>query len=211
MRDFIEHGSAEWFEARCGRVTASRVYDATKKLKNGAWSSDRATYMTELAVERLTGVATVHFVNDAMKWGIEQEPNARAAHEYLLDVEVLPAGFQQHPRIYQSGATPDGLVGADGLCEYKCPTSRTHLETIMSKQVDQRYIAQMAWQLACFPERSFVDFVTFDPRMPPNLRLWVFRFERAANEKYIAQLEEDVAEFVAELDEMIEQLKQRAA
>lgn len=205
MSEIIEHGSADWFAARCGRVTASRIYDATAKQKNGKWYAARADYMTELAVERLTGVATQHFVSGAMVWGIEKEPDARAAYEYLLDVEVAPAGFAAHPTIHLAGATPDGAVADKGLTEFKCPTSTTHIETILSKEIDPRYVAQMAWQLACFPAREWVDYGTFDPRMPPELRLWVFRYMR--DEKYIASLEADVRAFIDELDAMVTKLR----
>lgn len=206
MSDIITPGTAEWFEARIGRVTASRVYDATKKTKTG-WAACRADYMTELAVERLTGLPTQHFVSSAMQWGLDNEENARAAYEYLFDVEVVPAGFGQHPTISHAGATPDGAVGSEGLTEFKCPTSATHIETILTKEIDPRYKAQMGLQLACFPDRAWVDYGTFDPRMPPELRLWVFRFTREANHKYIAQLESDVREFLDELDEMVDKLR----
>ena len=201
----IEPYTAEWFDARCGRVTASRIHDATKRLKNGAWSTERTNYMTELAVERLTGVTTRHYVSDAMLHGIENEPDAIAALEFALDVDVHPIGFVQHPTIYQSGATPDGAVGDVGLVEVKAPTSKTHIETILTKEIDPRYIAQMAWHLACCPDREYVDFGTYDPRMPPDLQLWVFRYMR--DEKYIAALEADVREFLDELEDMVEKLK----
>jgi hypothetical protein len=206
MPEIILPESAEWFEHRVGRVTASRVYDATCKLKSGAWSSKRADYMTELACERLTGQVTRHFVTAAMQDGIDREPDARAAYEYLLDVDVAVAGFRQHPEIHQAGATPDGAIGSDGLLELKCPTPTTHVETILTKVIDPKYCAQIAWQLACFPERQWVDFGTYAPSFPPELRLWVFRYTREAHAKYIAQLEADVRLFLAELDEMVSNL-----
>jgi hypothetical protein len=208
MSDIIEPGTAEWFEARCGRVSASRVHEATARGAKGQWLAPRANYLAELAVERLTGIATQHFVSPAMQWGIEKEPDARSAYEYLFDVEVAPVGFRQHLEIHQSGATPDGgLSGQKILVEFKCPTSQTHIETILTKEIDPKYKAQMAWQLACFPEYEAVDYGTFDPRMPPELRLWVFRFTREANAKYIAQLEADVRTFLSELDDMVDKLR----
>ena len=208
MNEIIEYGTAEWFEARIGRVSASRVWEATARGAKGQWLAVRGDYLTELAVERLTGIPTSHFVTPAMQWGIEKEPDARSAYEYLCDAEVLPVGFRQHPEIHQSGATPDGAVtGQKILCEFKCPTSETHIETILTKEIDPKYRAQMAWQLACFPEYEAVDYGTFDPRMPPELRLWVFRFTREAHAKYIAQLEAGVREFLDELDDMVSKLR----
>lgn len=207
MSEIIAPNTPEWFEARCGRLTASRLYDATARQKNGKWYAARANYMTELAVERLTGRATAHYVTPAMQWGIDTEPDARAAYEYLLNVDVVPVGFAVHPEIPMLGATPDGGVGDEGLTEFKCPTSMTHVATLLSKEVDPQYIAQMAGELLCFPARKWVDYGTYDPRMPPELRLWVFRFERDANAEYIEQLEKDAREFLAELDDVVARLR----
>lgn len=205
MSDIIEPGTAEWFEARCGRLGASRVYDATARQKSGKFYQARADLMCELAVERLTGIPTQHFVTSAMAWGIEKEPDARAAYEYLFDVGVDVIGFVQHETHAMSGATPDGAVGDKGLCEFKCPTSATHIDTLLSKEIDPKYRAQMDWQLACCAGREWVDFSTYDPRMPPELRLWTFRYVR--DETRIAKLEHDVGEFLAELDEMVSKLR----
>src|SRR5262245_31518416 len=103
----IEPNTAEWYEARCGRVTASRVYDATARQKNGKYYAARAAYLIELATERLTGVVTQHYVSAAMQWGIDHEPAARAAFEYVHDVTVEPVGYVEH-RSMAAGATPDG-------------------------------------------------------------------------------------------------------
>lgn len=204
MSEIITPNTPEWFEARCGRLGASRVYDATARQKSGKWYQARADYMAELAVERLTGIATVHYVTAAMMWGIEKEPDARAAYEYLFNLDVEVVGFVQHPALYMSGATPDGKVGKV-LCEFKCPTSGTHIETLLSKEIDPRYIAQMEWQLACCPWAEVVDFSTYDPRMPPELRLWTFRFMR--DDVAITKREADVREFLDELDDMVAKLK----
>jgi hypothetical protein len=202
----IEPGSSEWFEARCGRVGASRVYDATARGKNGKYYAARADYLAELAVERLTGIPTTHYVTPAMMHGIEQEPNARAAYEYLFSVDVEPVGFVQHETHFMSGATPDGRVtGTNVLCEFKCPTSATHIETLLTKEIDPRYIAQMDWQLACCPWAEAVDFSTYDPRMPPELRLWTLRYMR--DDARIAALEAEVGAFLAELDDMVAKLR----
>lgn len=203
MIDIIEPNTPDWYNARCGRVTASRVYQATKRLKNGAWSAERETYLTELACERLTGQAAQHYVSGAMLWGIEQEPNARAAYEYVLNVDAETVGFLQHPTIPMCGATPDGRVGKV-LLEFKCPTSVEHIRTITTKEILPQYLAQMDLQLACDPEAEAVDFGTYDPRMPAELRLWVLRYPR--DPKRIALLEKDIADFLGELDELVSKL-----
>lgn len=144
------------------------------------------------------------YQNAAMVWGIEKEPEARTAYEWLFDVEVTPTGYLRHPVIDHSGATPDGAVGSDGLIELKCPNSATHIETLLTKEIDGRYIKQMQWQLAC-SGRKWVDFSTYDPRMPEPLRLWTFRVER--DDKMIAELEKEARAFLAELDEKVEALR----
>ena len=199
----IEHGSPEWFEARCGRVSASRVYDATARQKSGKHYAARAAYMVELATERLTGICTEHFVSAAMQWGIDHEADARGAFEYLHEVTVEPVGFVLHPELYMSGATPDGKHG-DVLVEFKCPTSATHVETLLSGEIDPRYVAQIEWQLACCPWATACDFVSYDPRLPGELRVFAKRVER--NAAAIAQREREVAEFLSELDAMVAQL-----
>lgn len=195
--------SPEIAGARLGNLTASRLADATARTKTG-WGASRANLMANLVVERLTGVPMEGYQNAAMLWGIEKEPEARAAYEWAFDVEVVPTGYVPHPTIAHSGATPDGAVGDKGLIEIKCPQSATHIETLLTKQIDGRYIKQMTWQLAC-TGREWVDFSTYDPRFPIPLRLWTFRVMR--DDDAIEAMEKDVREFLAELDEKVEALR----
>lgn len=196
----MEQLSEEWFAARRGKVTASRMSDVTASTRNG-WGASRAVYMAELIAERLTGTTTERFQNDAMKWGVEKEPDARNAYVFFRDVEVLPAEFVEHPAIPDSGASPDGLVGEHGLLEIKCPQTNTHLDTLLSGIPASRYILQMQWQMAC-TGREWCDFVSFDPRMPAHLQLFVKRIQR--NNSDIQMLEKNVNLF---LDEMYEKLR----
>jgi putative phage-type endonuclease len=196
----MEQLSEEWFAARRGKVTASRIADVMASTKTG-WGASRAAYMAELIAERLTGVTTERFQNDAMKWGVEKEPDARNAYVFFRDTEVSPAEFVEHPAIPDSGASPDGLVGTDGLLEIKCPQMNTHLDTLLSGMPASKYILQMQWQLAC-TGREWCDFVSFDPRMPPHLQLFVKRIKRSASD--IQMLEKNVNTF---LDEMYRKLR----
>lgn len=195
----IVQGSPEWFAIRVGKVTASRVADVIAKTKTG-WGASRANYMAELIAERLTGEPSPSFTNAAMQWGTDQEPNARAAYEFKTDSEITLIGFATHPRITDSGASPDGLIGADGMVEFKCPNTATHIETLLNRTVPSKYITQMQWQMAC-TDRKWCDFVSFDPRMPEAMKLFVCRVDR--DDKAIAQLEADVMDF---LDEMAKKL-----
>lgn len=199
----IEQGTPEWFASRLGKVTASRVADIVAKTKSG-YSTSRANYMAQLVVERLTGVKFETFTNAAMEWGTQTEPLARAAYEVKNGVMVDETGLVDHPTIPMSGASPDGLVGDDGLIEIKCPNTATHIDTVLSGDADKRYICQMQWQLAV-TGRKWCDFVSYDPRMPDNLKLFIKRVER--DDELIKELESEVVKFIQELDEKVEKLK----
>lgn len=196
MSDLVQ-GTEAWRRARLGRVTASRMADMMAKTKTG-WGASRANYMAQLICERLTGVPAESYTNAAMQWGIETEPAARAEYEFFRDVEVIEVGFVRHPKIEMAGASPDGLVGDDGLIEIKAPLSATHIETLLSGGVPGKYVMQVQFQLAC-TGRAWCDFVSFDPRMPEDLRLFVRRVER--DDAMIADLEKEVEVFLAELAE----------
>lgn len=201
----IVQGSPEWFAARLGKVTASRVADVIAKTKTG-YSASRKNYAAELIVERLTGQRQEGFTNAAMQWGTDNEPAAREAYEYRQGVFVDQVGFIVHPRIPDSGASPDGLIGADGMLEIKCPNTATHLDTLTSGKPDGRYITQMQWQMAC-AGRAWCDFASYDPRLPEELRLFVVRIDR--DDAMVAELEREVVAFLGELDARLNDLQSR--
>lgn len=199
----IIQGSPEWRALRLGKVTASRVADVVARTKTG-WGASRANYMAELIAERLTGEPTAGFTNAAMQWGTDQEPEARAAYSFRADAEVQEVGFVDHPSIPMSGASPDGLVGADGLVEVKCPNTAGHIDTLLGQKIPEKYVTQMRWQMAC-TNRMWCDFVSFDPRLPESMRLFVQRCYFDAGKA--ATLEKEVAEFLAELEDKALNLK----
>jgi putative phage-type endonuclease len=202
MSEIIEQGTDAWRALRVGKVTASRVADIVRRTKTG-YSTSRANYLAELIAEKLTGVPAPHFNSVPMQWGTDNEPNARAAYEFKTACEVTPVGFVVHPVIRDSGASPDGLVGNEGLVEFKCPLTATHIDTLLSGKIDADYITQMQWQMAC-TGRKWCDWVSFDPRMPESMKLFVKRIER--DDTMIAQLEKDVREFLDELAKKLAQL-----
>ena len=201
----MEQRSPEWFAARLGKVTASRVADVIAKTKSG-YSTSRDNYMAQLVCERMTGTQGESYTNAAMQWGTDQEPLARAAYEATQDVLVDETGFVIHPRIQEAGASPDGLVGMFGLIEIKCPNTATHIETILSDKVPSKYITQMQWQMAC-TERQWTDFVSYDPRMPEGLQLFIQRVD--FDPMYVRQLETEVTAFLCELETKIKNLNER--
>lgn len=202
----MEQHSPEWFAARLGKVTASRISDVCAKTKTG-WGAGRRNYMAELVAERLTGTPAERYSNTAMQWGTATEPEARTAYAFYSDADVEEVGFVPHPTIAQSGASPDGLVGSDGLVEIKCPNTATHLDTLLAEgKIPERYLYQILWQLAC-TGRKWCDFASYDPRLPGSMRLYVQRIER--DDMLIKALEKDVNAFLAELDETVATLRQR--
>jgi len=200
----MEQRTPEWYAARLGKVTASRVADITSKTKSG-YSTSRANYMAELLCERLTGTKADGYVNAAMQWGIDIEPSAREAYQSLLGVLVEETGFVNHPDITMAGASPDGLIGDVGMVEIKCPTTSVHIDTLMSGVVPSKHMAQIQWQMAC-TGRNWCDFVSYDPRMPENMWMFVQRVDR--DEAYIEEITKEVNLFLSELDTKISTLNQ---
>lgn len=215
MIEQIVPGSAEWFDARAGCLTASRIGDAFGKLKSGAPAQSRDDYLIELVAERMTGRAADHYISRDMLLGIETEPDAIAAYEWANDCTVQKLGFVFHPTIQWAGATPDGAVGDDGLVECKCPRSTTFVALRLavecaqpikhaSLKTDEDYVAQGMWQLAC-TGRKWCDLAYYDPNMPQGLQLYVRRIER--DEAIIAAMEAEARAFLDEVAAHVATLK----
>lgn len=201
-------GSAEWAAARAGKVTASRMADVTAKIKQGE-AAARRDYRAQLVAEILTGTPQDDgYVNAEMQWGIDNEPYAREAYGVASDNFIDQVGFVIHPEIERSGASPDGLVSADGLVEIKCPKTATHLQYLLDGTVPTKYLPQMNWQLAC-TGRAWADFVSYDPRLPAGMRL--FRARLVRNEKAISDLEFEVLGFLADVDKMLATVRRFAS
>ena len=198
----MDQRSPEWFSARLGKVTASRIADVCAKTKSGV-SATRTNYMTQLIVETLTQQPTDGFTSREMEWGTEQEPFARAAYSARVGQLVDEVGFIPHPTILGAGASPDGISGA-GLVEIKCPNTATHLEWLLSEKIPSKYRMQMQWQMAC-TKAAWCDFVSYDPRLPAHLQLLIINVPR--DDAEIKNLEGEVNAFLAEMEEKLGKLK----
>jgi putative phage-type endonuclease len=204
MAENIEQRSEDWFAARCGSLGASQIADAVATLKDGKTpAASSVNLAAKLVIERLTGAQEDSFKSAAMQWGIDQEENAKRVYEAHTGEFVSDVGLYTHPTIKGTHASPDGLVGIDGLVEIKCPNTATHIETIKTKRVAKNYIYQMQWQIAC-TGRAWCDFVSFDPRMPKHLQLFVQRQER--DDKLIEELEGKVQTFLQRVQENLDAL-----
>ena len=198
----IIQGSEDWHAIRCGKATASRISDVLAK---GA-GKVRASYLTELAVERLTGKPTVGYKSAAMQRGNDLEPQARAAYEFLRREKVELVGFVHHPRIAMSGASPDGRVGARGHVQIKCPEAAAHFDYLEGGTLPKAYRDQVQWEMAC-DGRDWCDFVSFNPDFPAGMDLHVRRIAR--DDVEIATMEAEVERFLAELAAKVEALHAR--
>ena len=201
----MKQRTSEWFQARLGKVTASHIADVMRKTKSG-YSATRENYLVDLVCERLTGEVAEHYVSKEMEWGIMQEENAITEYELATGNVVSFVGFVEHLALEQTGASPDGLVGEDGLVEVKCPTTKTHLKTLMGSPIDNDYMLQMQWQMAC-TGRAWCDFVSYDPRLPVGLQMEIRRVPR--DNDLIETIESEVLDFLRQLDALEEKLRER--
>jgi putative phage-type endonuclease len=204
----MQQGSEEWIRARIGKVTASKVKDVMTKGRGKEPSATRRNYMMDLLCERLTGNQSGPDLsrNLAVQRGIELEPLARAAYEIDKGLMIQEVGSIDHPTIVGFAASPDGVVSADGLIECKCPHTATHIAVIQSGRHDSQYEWQMLAQMAC-TGRAWVDFVSFDDRMPEELQYACFRFER--DDKRIEEMEAEIKAFLDELAELEQEMRGR--
>jgi len=200
----MEQRTEEWYMARCGQLGASQLASALAEGKGGAESSTRRNLMAEIVAMRLTGQAPDGFTSAAIQWGIDNEPLARAMYEIKTNTDVEQVGFISHPSIEWTGASPDGLIGDDGLIEIKCPNTATHIDYLMAGKAPAAYIKQMLWQMEC-TGRKWCDFVSYDPRMPEDLQLFVIRFER--DDEKLKELRVGVIKFLDEVNEVMDKLQ----
>ena len=197
-------GSGDWLAQRVGCATASRMNDVLATLKSGKAGADRERYMKELLAERMTGSAMQHVITQPMRDGLAREPEARELYEAETGNIVTLVGFVPHPTIEYAGASPDGLVGTDGLVEIKCPTDLTYIEWLLAGTVPEKHQPQMLFQLAC-TRRKWCDFVAYNPNVRASRkRMFVRRFEPQAAQ--IAEIEDKVRAFLAEVDEAFDRL-----
>lgn len=199
----VDQGSKEWLDLRLGCVTGSRVADACDFLKKGGWGSRRKAYGGQLIAERFTGEAPDVFISKPMRWGTEQEPFARNTYSFRVDNAVDKVGMVTHPTIKNALGSPDGLIGTKGGLEIKCPESHTHIQTLLSDEIDEAYMYQCQWNMDC-TGREWWDFVSFDPRLFASMEIYIQRVER--DDAFIETMRTHVSSLLDWVDETIEQL-----
>ena len=200
----IDHpqGSAEWLASRAGVPTASCFAAVMATIKTGE-AAERRNYRARLVVERLTGKSVATFQSPAMKQGTEREPFARMAYEAQSGHIVQEVGLCMHDTI-PAGASPDGLIDADGGLEIKCPELSTHLAYLQSKGEPAEYTWQIQGAM-WITGRAWWDFVSFNPDFPEHLQLIVRRIQR--NDEAIKKLAAEVERFLGEVDAEVERVR----
>lgn len=186
-----EQGSVEWMEARRGIPTAS----AFSKILAKGEGKTRRRYLLDLAAERLTGELTESYSNAHMERGHVLEPIARSMYAFQFDADPQLVGFIRCDDV-SAGASPDSLLGNDGLLEIKTKLGALQLELLESDKVPSEHVAQIQGQI-WISARDYCDFVSFWPKLP----LFVKRVYR--DDKYIDTLSQAVADFNGELDAIV--------
>ena len=214
----------EWLQARAGKVTASRFKDVISRNKPtaaqakagepGNPSADRTRYLWQIVTERLTGQPVQMPDAAPLRWGRENEDAARTAYLFTSSAKLTETGFVAHPTL-ACGASPDGLLsdetdpdGMFGLIEIKCPwNTQVHLETWLNGMPEDHQ-AQIQGQM-WLTGREWCDFVSFDPRMPADLQLYVQRVK--GDPEFQARLEREIIAFSAEADEIVSRLRAKVS
>ncbi|MGO4676251.1 lambda exonuclease family protein [Bosea sp. 2YAB26] len=190
--DFItcDQGSEAWFRARMGIPTASEFPAIMAKGRAGGDSKTRQTYLYKLAGEIITGQPMESFSNGHMERGKTLEDEARSFYEFMTDTHCKTVGFVRNGR---KGASPDSLVGTDGLVEIKTKLPHLLIETLLRGEFPPEHKAQCQGQL-WVAEREWIDIAVYWPQMP------IFVTRAFRDEAYIKELADAVDAFNAELD-----------
>jgi putative phage-type endonuclease len=196
----IEQGSEQWLAHKAGKWSASRAKDLMAK----GQGKTRANLIADVVAERMTGRYTEGFENANMRRGKELEQEAREAYEFEVGASVEQVGFIDHPTIPNCGASPDSLVGDDGLLEIKCQNNARHIEAKMNGAHAKEYYKQAQWQMMV-TGRAWCDVISYNPAFPPELQLAITRLER--DDELIIQFVGEIAKAEAEVQSIIKELK----
>lgn len=218
-----EQRTEEWRQERAGKITASNFAAAIALTPGeGVYKSgprkgqqkvaeptlERTRLMRTLAFERLAGIPKREVGAKSLSWGRDLEDAAKEA--YMVDKGALveESGFVLHPVHSFIGASPDGLIGADGGIESKCPhDEQVHIQTWL-EGMPEGHIPQVQGNMLV-TGRQWWDFISYDPRMAEPWRLYVQRIPR--DEAYIKTLLTALLQFEAELRTMVDTLRRKAA
>jgi len=195
----MPQGCLEWELARLGKVTGSRIKGALQTKTTQGYKTMKA----EIIAERLTNSAK-SFTAAATEWGHRHEPQARQEHALIHSWPIEEVGFVELNE--NMGCSPDGLINDDGMVQYKCPkNSDVHINTLLTQEVPKEYVPQLQWELFT-TGRQWTEFVSFDKRMPEELRLCVLHVE--VDPEFQATMVKAVSAFLDDVDKDINQLQE---
>lgn len=159
IHHLIEQNSEEWLKLRSGKFTASTFADLFATKTTQAYKKA----IRKVVFERLTGESPESFSNDWMNRGHELEPIARKEYEDYTFNTVSDGGFFEYNEWV--GASPDGLIGEDGLIELKCPAYNTFIDYLINNKLPSEYLYQVQGQLFV-TGRKWCDFTAYHPKLP---------------------------------------------
>lgn len=200
-------GTQRWLELRSGRPTSSEFDKIITP--GGAPSKSASGYCNKLLVEVMLGRPLAGVEMPWMKRGKDMEAEAVRYYELLRDVDTVPIGFitTDDGRI---GASPDRLVGDDGLLEIKCPSDETHSKYLAAhvdallgaagSGVYEAYKVQCQGQLFV-AEREWSDVESYYPGLPEALT----RVHR--DDKFIALMKSALYGFIEMFDTRLDKLR----
>lgn len=211
MRNFqvidAEQRSPAWFQARAGKVTASRACDFLAKTKSG-YSTSRKNYLVQLVAERLTGQPQEDgYQSAAMLRGIELEPQAFNAYEAHTGHLPQRVGFLQDLDL-PIGSSPDGVIGDfEGILELKVPNPATHLGYLRAGGLPADYLPQVSHHLLV-SGAAYCDFMSYGPNFPDHLQVFLVRVYRSDVD--LVAYDKELRTFLSEVDRECEAVRTMA-
>ena len=172
----FEQRTDEWYAIRKGKMTAS---NAETIIANG---KGLETYIYNLMAEYYSSAEKENYINADMQRGIDLEPEAKIEFQFYTGLDIKEVGCVELNEYIL--ASPDGLIGDDGLIEIKCPNDSIYFKLLLSNNIKPEYIAQMQMQMYV-TDRQYCYFVSYNPNFEKSL--------------YIKKINRD--------EEMIEKLK----
>jgi len=199
----IQQNTDEWLDLRKGKVTGSVPSIGSVMAHSPGKFGDPAKRLAiNIAVERITGkrIESDNYTDKHTERGHEEEPIARMLYEERYFTEVTNGGFYDNG---ETGSSPDGRVGEDGLIEIKSVIPTTHHKAIKGGSYDSTYKWQYFFNLR-ESKREWIDFVSYCSAYPEKTRLYVFRINKADIEKELSQIEARLVQF----EQLIESAKE---
>ena len=179
----------EWYRDRLGKITGSRAGDLMKSGRNKSelFGDTAKSYIYLVAGEREMNpiivnddelfeeyLRQVDISSRSMRWGNEQEENARSLYEKITGRRIVEVGSCKHPTIENFASSPDGFfyeenTGEKGVLEIKCPSQAVFMRykdevkdnaTLLAAKSDYFYQCQSHIMVL---NAQWCDFIVYCP------------------------------------------------